>query len=77
LLSIKNYKKDQGYIDLLVTKILPTIELPKKINLSPVSMLFCETGYFTVPETEQIMGSKEFTLAKPKLYIKSDLLLTP
>jgi imidazolonepropionase len=61
------YKEDhQGYIDLLITKILPEIA---KNKLADYIDAFCETGYFTVPETEQIMEAGIHFGLKPKIHV--------
>ncbi|MBD3583014.1 imidazolonepropionase [Flavobacterium selenitireducens] len=47
------FKSDHdGYIDLIVKKMLPTIA---RENLADYIDAFCETGYFSVAETERIM----------------------
>ncbi|MGO4821102.1 MULTISPECIES: imidazolonepropionase [unclassified Flavobacterium] len=61
------YKENhQGYIDLLITKILPEIA---KDNLAHYIDAFCETGYFTVAETEQIMEAGIKFGLKPKIHV--------
>lgn len=42
----------QGYIDTLINEMLPAIE---NENLADFIDVFCESGYFSVSETEQIM----------------------
>ncbi|MFV8324013.1 imidazolonepropionase [Flavobacterium sp. LB3P21] len=61
------YKENhQGYIDLIINEILPEIA---KNNLAEFIDVFCETGYFTVEETQQIMEAGiEFGL-KPKIHV--------
>ena len=47
------YKENrQSYIDLIINEMLPEIARNKLADFIDV---FCETGYFTVAETEQIM----------------------
>ncbi|WP_158728289.1 MULTISPECIES: imidazolonepropionase [unclassified Flavobacterium] len=61
------YKENhQGYIDLIINEILPEIA---KNNLAEFIDVFCETGYFTIEETQQIMEAGiEFGL-KPKIHV--------
>ena len=53
----------QGYIDLIVNEMLPQIE---KENLADFIDVFCEKGYFTVAQTDQILkaGKKHGLQAK-------------
>ncbi|WP_369764814.1 imidazolonepropionase [Flavobacterium sp. WC2429] len=61
------YKENhQGYIDLLVNEILPEIAQNK---LADYIDAFCETGYFTVAETEQIMAAGIRFGLKPKIHV--------
>ncbi|WP_026707339.1 imidazolonepropionase [Flavobacterium frigidarium] len=47
------YKNDkEGYLHMLITDILPTIE---KENLADFIDVFCETGYFSVDDTQLIL----------------------
>jgi imidazolonepropionase len=47
------YKNDkEGYLHMLITDILPTIE---KENLADFIDIFCETGYFSVTDTQLIL----------------------
>lgn len=47
------YKNDkEGYLHMLITDILPTIE---KENLADFIDIFCETGYFSVYDTQLIL----------------------
>ena len=61
------YKENhQGYIDLIINELLPEIA---KNKLADFIDVFCETGYFTVKETQQIMEAGiEFGL-KPKIHV--------
>jgi imidazolonepropionase len=45
----------QGYIDMLIDEIIPEIA---KHELAQYIDVFCESGYFTVAETEQIMEAE-------------------
>jgi imidazolonepropionase len=61
------YKENhQGYIDLLLNEILPEIA---KNNLAHYIDAFCETGYFTVEQTEQIMEAGIKFGLKPKIHV--------
>ena len=61
------YKENhQGYIDLLINDILPEIA---KDDLAQYIDAFCETGYFTVSETEQIMEAGIKFGLKPKIHV--------
>lgn len=56
----------QGYIDLIVNEMLPEIAENKLANFIDV---FCETGYFTVEETQQIMEAGIKFGLKPKIHV--------
>lgn len=61
------YKENhQGYIDVIINKMLPEIA---KNKLADFIDVFCETGYFTVPETEQIMEAGIRFGLKPKIHV--------
>ncbi|CAA9201683.1 Imidazolonepropionase [Flavobacterium bizetiae] len=62
-----DYKDNKaGYIDEIITKMLPEIAQNK---LADYVDIFCETGYFSVEETEKIMQAGiEFGL-KPKIHV--------
>ncbi len=61
------YKENRnGYIDLIINEMLPEIA---KNNLADFIDIFCETGYFTVPETEQIMEAGTKLGLKPKIHV--------
>jgi imidazolonepropionase len=61
------YKENrQGYIDLIINEMLPEIE---KNQLAEYIDVFCETGYFTVAETEQIMEAGIRFGLKPKIHV--------
>ena len=55
-----------GYIDLIINKMLPEIA---KNELATFIDVFCETGYFTVAETEQIMEAGIHFGLKPKIHV--------
>lgn len=56
----------QGYIDLIINEILPEIA---KNKLAEFIDVFCETGYFTVDETQQIMEAGIKFGLKPKIHV--------
>jgi len=56
----------KGYIDLIIDQMLPEIV---KNNLADFIDVFCETGYFTVAETEQIMEAGIRFGLKPKIHV--------
>jgi len=61
------YKKNRkGYIDLIINEMLPEIATT---NLADFIDVFCETGYFTVEETEQIMEAGIRFGLKPKIHV--------
>jgi len=60
----KKYKKNKsGYLKMLINDILPEI---KKENLADFIDIFCETDYFSVADTEQILeaGLKQGLVGK-------------
>ena len=60
----KEYKKNKsGYLKMLINDILPEI---KKENLADFIDIFCETDYFSVADTEQILeaGLKQGLVGK-------------
>ncbi|WP_395044038.1 imidazolonepropionase [Flavobacterium sp.] len=61
------YKENHsGYIDLIINEMLPKIA---KENLADFIDVFCETGYFSVAETKQIMiAAKKYGL-QPKIHV--------
>jgi imidazolonepropionase len=56
----------EGYIDLIINKMIPEIA---KNNLADFIDVFCETGYFTVEETEKIMEVGIGFGLKPKIHV--------
>ncbi len=61
------YKNDhQGYIDLIITEMLPAIAAE---SLADYIDVFCEKGFFSIEETEQILnGGAKYGL-KPKIHV--------
>jgi imidazolonepropionase len=56
----------QGYLDLIINEMLPLIS---KENLAEYIDIFCETGYFSVEDTEQILAAgKQYGLT-PKTHV--------
>ena len=63
-LKFKNNKK--GYLDLIINEMLPKIA---KENLANYVDVFCEKGYFSLEDTEQILkAAKQFHLT-PKIHV--------
>lgn len=56
----------QGYIDLIINTMIPEISQNKLADFIDV---FCEKGYFTVAETEQIMEAGIKFGLKPKIHV--------
>ncbi|WP_348812373.1 imidazolonepropionase [Flavobacterium maritimum] len=56
----------KGYIDCIINEMLPQIAQNK---LADYIDAFCETGYFTVEETEQIMEAGIRYGLKPKIHV--------
>ena len=56
----------QGYIDEIITQMLPEIA---KDKLADYIDVFCETGYFSVEETEKIMEAGIQFGLKPKIHV--------
>lgn len=63
-LEFKENKK--GYIDEIIHKMLPEIA---KNKLADYVDIFCETGYFSVKETEQIMEAGIQNGLTPKIHV--------
>lgn len=62
-----HYKDNKaGYIDEIITKMLPEIAQNKLADYVDV---FCETGYFSVEETEQIMEAGIKFGLEPKIHV--------
>ena len=61
------FKDDKkGYIDLIINEMIPQIA---KNKLADFIDVFCETGYFSVAETEQIMKAGTLFGLKPKIHV--------
>ena len=56
----------KGYIDLIIDEMLPEIA---KNKLADFIDVFCETGYFTVEETQQIIEAGIKFGLKPKIHV--------
>ncbi|WP_281228942.1 imidazolonepropionase [Flavobacterium aquiphilum] len=56
----------KGYLDLIINEMLPEIA---KNKLADFVDAFCETGYFSVEETEQIMEAGIRFGLKPKIHV--------
>ncbi|HQK40256.1 MAG TPA: amidohydrolase family protein, partial [Flavobacterium alvei] len=56
----------QGYIDLIINTMIPKIT---QNQLADFIDVFCEKGYFTVEETEQIMEAGIKFGLKPKIHV--------
>jgi len=56
----------QGYIDLIIDKMIPAVA---NENLAEYIDVFCETGYFSVEETEQIMKAGQQYGLIPKIHV--------
>ena len=62
-----HYKENKaGYIDEIITKMLPEIA---KNKLADYIDVFCETGYFSVEETEKIMEAGIQFGLRPKIHV--------
>lgn len=62
----QTYKNDhQGYIDLIVNEILPAVAAEKLADYIDV---FCERGFFSVDETDQILTAAARFGLKPKIH---------
>lgn len=61
------YKENKaGYIDVIITRMLPEIA---KNKLAAYIDVFCETGYFSVEETEKIMAAGIQYGLIPKIHV--------
>ncbi|TKC12616.1 imidazolonepropionase [Pedobacter polaris] len=60
------YKDDhQGYINLIINQILPTVA---KEKLADYIDVFCEKGFFSVSETDEILSAAAKYGLKPKIH---------
>ncbi len=63
----KKYKDNKdGYLQLLITELLPIIA---KENLATYIDVFCETGYFSVADTELILKAGQQYGLTPKIHV--------
>ncbi len=63
----KKYKEDQnGYVDLLLNEMLPQIVSE---NLADYIDVFCETGYFSVEQTERIVKAGQELGLPSKIHV--------
>jgi imidazolonepropionase len=63
----ENYKGNrQGYLQMLVDELIPAIA---QQNLADYIDIFCETGYFSVSDTEFILGAGIFFGMIPKIHV--------
>lgn len=63
----KKYKEDQnGYVDLLLNEMLPQIVSE---NLADYIDVFCETGYFSVEQTERIVKAGQELGLSSKIHV--------
>ncbi len=63
----QEYKENQeGYIDLIINEMIPKIAIEKLADYIDV---FCETGYFSVAQTEKIMKSGISYGLIPKIHV--------
>lgn len=60
------FKNDrEKYIDLIINKMLPQVA---QENLADYCDVFCDHGFFTVPETDQILNAAAKFGLKPKIH---------
>jgi imidazolonepropionase len=60
------YKENhQGYIDLIINQMLPAVA---EENLADYIDVFCEKGFFSVEETDQILSAAAKNGLKPKIH---------
>ena len=63
----KTYKEDkQGYLNLIINDMLPQIA---KENLANYVDVFCEKGYFSLEDTEQILEAAKAFHLTPKIHV--------
>lgn len=61
------YKQNkQAYLDLIINEMLPKVA---KDNLAEYIDIFCETGYFSVEDTEQILNAGKKYGLTPKIHV--------
>lgn len=62
----QEYKNDhQGYIDLIIAKMLPAVA---EEGLADYIDVFCERGFFSVDETDQLLSAAATFGLKPKIH---------
>jgi imidazolonepropionase len=62
----QDYKNNhQGYIDLIINEMLPAVAAE---NLADYIDVFCERGFFSVDETDQILSAAAKFGLKPKIH---------
>lgn len=62
----RNYADNHdGYVDLIVNKMLPLVA---KENLADFVDVFCDEGFFTVPQTERILEAAAKYGIRPKIH---------
>ncbi len=62
----RNYADNHdGYVDLIVNKMLPMVA---KENLADFVDVFCDEGFFTVPQTERILEAAAKYGIRPKIH---------
>lgn len=62
--EFKNNNK--GYLDIVINEILPAVA---KENLADFIDIFCEKGYFTVEDTEQLLEAARNYRLTPKIHV--------
>jgi imidazolonepropionase len=61
------YKNDKnGFLNLVINEILPVVA---KENLADFIDVFCETGYFSVSDTEKLLDAAVKHHLKPKIHV--------
>ncbi|MDX1827944.1 MAG: imidazolonepropionase [Lutibacter sp.] len=61
------YKNDKkGFLNLVIDEILPVVA---KENLADFIDIFCETGYFSVADTEKLLDAAVKHNLKPKIHV--------
>lgn len=63
----KEYKENKsGYLDLLIGEMLPRIAGE---GLADYVDIFCEQGYFSVPDTDRLLGAAAAYGLRPKIHV--------
>ena len=63
-IEFKNNKS--GYLDVVINEILPIVA---KENLAEFVDIFCETGYFSVKDTERLLQASQKYRLTPKIHV--------